>query len=224
MLRTTYGSIIIKKDTILYHTTDEEFSYRPNKPMLFTTIHPSEWEGINDYVVKIQLKRDVELLFMISEFKKNFIFSSLNNLSNNRNYLSKQSDKKLKCFVEKLREQNLDGWLSSIENKSQIEVTIINDSDIFEPVSFEPLHRNWRNGNNLNGKKNYKNWGNIYPISSRMIPVIFNLNMRYKPMINEYIQFGLKSKYPFEYALQIILENAIIKYHECSYEEIKWTC
>ncbi len=45
-----------------------------------------------------------------------------------------------------------------------------------------------------------------------MIPVIFNLNMRYKPMINEYIQFGLISKYPFEYALQIILENAIIKY------------
>ena len=130
----------------------------------------------------------------------------------------------MKCFVEKLKEQNLYGWLSSIENKSQIEVTIINDSDIFEPVSFEPLHRNWRNGNNLNGKKNYKNWGNIYPISSRMIPVIFNLNMRYKPMINEYIQFGLKSKYPFEYALQIILENAIIKYHEGSYEEIKWTC
>jgi hypothetical protein len=45
MLRTAYGSVIIKKDTILYHTTDEEFSYRPNKPMLFTIIHPSEWEG-----------------------------------------------------------------------------------------------------------------------------------------------------------------------------------
>ena len=118
MLRKTYGSVIIKKDTILYHTTDEEFSYRPNKPMLFTTIHPSEWEGINDYVVKIQLKRDVELLFMISGFKKIFIFSLLNNLS-------KQSDKKLKCFVEKLKEQNLDGWFSSIENKSQIEITII---------------------------------------------------------------------------------------------------
>ena len=217
MLRTTYGSVIIKKDTILYHTTDEEFSYRPNKQMLFMTIHPSEWEGINDYVVKIQLKRDVELLFMISGFRKIFIFSSLNNLS-------KKSDKKLKWFVEKLKEQNLDGWLSSIENKSQIEITIINDSDIFEPVSFEPLYRNWRNGNNLNGEKNYKNWGNIYPISSRMIPVIFNLNIRYKSMINEYIQFGLKSKYPFEYALQIILENAIIKYHEGSDEEIKWTC
>ena len=54
MLRTAYGSVIIKKDTILYHTTDEEFYYRPNKPMLFTTIHPSEWEGINYYVVKIQ--------------------------------------------------------------------------------------------------------------------------------------------------------------------------
>lgn len=65
----------------------------------------------------------------------------------------------MKWFVEKLKEQNLDGWFSSIENKSQIEITIINDSDIFEPVSFEPLYRNWRNGNNLNGEKNYKNWG-----------------------------------------------------------------
>jgi hypothetical protein len=87
MLRTTYGSVIIKKDTILYHTTDEEFSYRPNKPMLFTTIHPSEWEGINDYVVKIQLKRDVELLFMISGFKKIFIFSSLNFIFNLNNII-----------------------------------------------------------------------------------------------------------------------------------------
>ena len=27
----------LKKDTILYHTTDEEFTYRPNKQMLFLT-------------------------------------------------------------------------------------------------------------------------------------------------------------------------------------------
>jgi hypothetical protein len=28
-------------------------------------------------------------------------------------------------------------------------------------------------------------------------------------LIEEYIQYGLESKYPFEYALQVILENAI---------------
>jgi hypothetical protein len=32
-------------------------------------------------------------------------------------------------------------------------------------------------------------------------------------MIDEYIQFGLQSKYPFEYVFQVILENAIIHYH-----------
>jgi hypothetical protein len=187
----------LKKDTILYHTTDEEFTYRPNKQILFLTFHPSEWEETNDYVVRIRLKKDVELLYMISEFKKHFIFSS-NEFDN---------------FEKELRKLKLDGWLSSIDNKSQIEVAIMNDPEIFEKVSFENLKRDWRNGNNLNGKKSCKNWGKLYPISSRTLPVIFFLNIRYKKMIDEYIQFGLQSKYPFEYVFQVILENAIIHYH-----------
>ena len=36
MLKSTYGSLIIKKDTILYHLTDEEFTYKPEKKLLFT--------------------------------------------------------------------------------------------------------------------------------------------------------------------------------------------
>ncbi len=53
----------LKKNTILYHTTNEEFIYRPNKQMLFLTFHPSEWEETNDYVVRIRLKKDIELLY-----------------------------------------------------------------------------------------------------------------------------------------------------------------
>ena len=40
MLKSTYGSLIIKKDTILYHLTDEEFTYKPEKKLLFTIFHP----------------------------------------------------------------------------------------------------------------------------------------------------------------------------------------
>ena len=35
--------------------------------------------------------------------------------------------------------ENLDGWMSSIENKTTIEVSLINDSNIFEPIKTEKL-------------------------------------------------------------------------------------
>jgi hypothetical protein len=200
MLKSTYGSLIIKKDTILYHLTDEEFLYKPEKKLLYTILHPSEWIGYDsEYIVRIRLKRDIEVLFFISEFRKHYV-------------LSNQDEKKSAEFLEKLQKENLDGWLSSIENRSHVEVAIINDPTIFEVISFEPLRKNWRNGNCLGGISECKNWGTLYPISSRTIPIVLHLNEKYKRLIEEYIQYGLESKYPFEYAFQVILENAYKKY------------
>ena len=200
MLKSTYGSLIIKKDTILYHLTDEEFTYKPEKKLLFTIFHPSEWVGYDsEYIVRILLKRDIEVLFFISGFQKHYV-------------LSNQEEKKSPAFLQKLREENLDGWLASIENRSHVEVAIMNDPIIFEVISFEPLRKNWRNGNCLGGIPECKNWGTLYPISSRLLPVVFQLNEKYKLLIEEYIQYGLESKYPFEYVFQVILENAIIEF------------
>ena len=195
MLKSTYGSMIIGKDTILYHATDEEFTYKSEKKLLYTIFHPSEWVGYDsEYIVRIQLKRDIEVLFFISGFRKHYV-------------LSNQAEKKSTAFLK-----NLDGWLASIENRSHVEVAIMNDPTIFEVISFEPLRKNWRNGNCLGGIPECKNWGNLYPISSRTIPVVFQLNKKYKRLIEEYIQYGLESKYPFEYVFQVILENAIIEF------------
>ena len=195
MLKSTYGSMIIGKDTILYHATDEEFSYNPKKKLLYTIFHPSEWVGYDsEYIVRIQLKRDIEVLFFISGFRKHYV-------------LSNQAEKKSTAFLK-----NLDGWLASIENMSHVEVAILNDPAIFEAISFEPLRKNWRNGNCLGGIPECKNWGTLYPISSRTIPVVFQLNKKYRRFIEEYIQYGLESKYPFEYVFQVILENAIIEF------------
>jgi len=200
MLKSIYDSVIIKKDTILYHATDEEFTYKPEKKLLYTIFHPSEWVGYDsEYIVRILLKRDIEVLFFITGFRKHYI-------------LSNQAEKKSKEFLEKLEKENLDGWLASIENRSHVEVAILNDPAIFEAISFEPLRKNWRNGNCLGGIPECKNWGTIYPISSRTIPVVFQLNEKYRRLIEEYIQYGLKSRYPFEYALQVVFENAIIEY------------
>jgi hypothetical protein len=195
MLKSTYGSMIIRKDTILYHVTDENFVYKPEKKLLFTIFHPSEWIGYDsEYIVRIRLKRDIEVLFFISGFRKHYI-------------LSNQVEKKSTIFLEKIVKENLDGWLASIENRSHVEIAILNNPAIFEAISFEPLRKNWRNGNCLGGIPECKNWGTIYPISSRSLPVLLYLNEKYKQLIEEYIQYGLESKYPFEYALQVILEN-----------------
>jgi hypothetical protein len=200
MLKITHGSVIIGKDTILYHATDEEFSYNPKKKLLYTIFHPSEWVGYDsEYIVRIRLKRDIEVLFFISGFRKHYI-------------LSNQAEKKSAAFLEKIVKENLDGWLASIENRSHVEVAILNDPTIFEVISFEPLRKNWRNGHCLGKIPECKNWGTIYPISSRTIPIILQLNEKYMLLLEEYIQYGLESKYPFEYVFQIILENAHKKY------------
>jgi hypothetical protein len=225
MLKSYYGNVLLKKDTILYHTTDEEFSYKSDKPLLFLIFHPSEWENLHYNVVKIILKKDINLLFMISKFKKHFIFSSINDTflqknytlilgdNNNFNYMSKLSNNEKLNIIDKLEKENFNGWFSSIENKSHIEVALINNYNFYSIISCEKLTRNWRNGNNLNNVLNSKNWGNKYEISPLHLPVIFDVNIRYKKIIEEYIEYGLNSKYPYEYILQVIFKNAIINYH-----------
>ena len=153
----------------------------------------------SEYVARIQLKRDIEVLFFITGFRKHYI-------------LSNQEEKRSTEFLKKLAKQNLDGWLASIENRSHIEVAIVNDPNIFEAISFEHLRKNWRNGNFLGGIPECKNWGHLYPISSHSLPIVFHLNEKFKRLIEEYIQYGLESKYSFEYAFQVILENAHIQY------------
>jgi hypothetical protein len=149
--------------------------------------------------VRIQLKRDIEVLFFITGFRKHYV-------------LSNQEEKNSPAFLEKLQKENLDGWIASIENRSNVEVAIINDPNIFEVISFETLRKNWRNGNCLGGIPECKNWGILYPISSRSLPIVFQLNEKYRQLIEEYIRFGLNSKYLFEYVFQVILENAQIRY------------
>ena len=205
-----FGYVLLPKDTILYHTTDEEFIYRPEKPMLFCTFHPSEWENLNRYVVTLKLKKDLKVLFMISGFKKHYIYSSLDKI-NNYDYLSKQRNNKLINLCEKLKLANLDGWLSSIENKSYIEVALINNPNFYEHILFNVLYKNWRNGNNLNNILSLKNWGKKYEISTLQNPLTFYVPNNYRKMLEEYKKYGETSRFPKEYALQVILENAKIK-------------
>jgi hypothetical protein len=162
MMKKSYGEVIIKKGSILYHTSDEQFSLKEqnDKPMLFCTFHPSEWDVMNEYVTFIKLRKDISLLFMIEECKKAKIFSSLPLFSNHPNLnLSKKHKHQLLCYIRELKKENLDGWFTSIENKSSVEVSLINNPNLFKIVKTEKMIRNWRNGNEKKSKKRMKIWG-----------------------------------------------------------------
>ena len=166
MLKNIYGEMIIKKGSILYHTSDDLFEYKSDKikPMLFCTFHPSDYMGDNyTYVSFVKIKKDVSLLFMIESIGRTHIFSSLNKIINHPNKnLAKQNNNILKVLVKDLKQENFDGWFSSIENISSVEVAFINNEDIYEIIQTKKIKKNWNNGH-YNGNNNniiiLKNWG-----------------------------------------------------------------
>ena len=168
-MRRWYGEVILKKGSILYHTSDELFRNINNqiKPLLFCTLHPSEYgsNNIDTYVHFIKLKKDINLLFMIDSIKKNLIFSSLHLFTKNkRGNFSKMNNSKLLIFSEKLKNNNFDGWISSINNKTNIEITLLNNKNLYSLYKSEKLNENWINSNYINNKLISKNWGKNYPI------------------------------------------------------------
>ena len=227
MLKNVYGEVIIPKDSILYHTTDIEYNSNKKTPFLFCSFHPSEWWNLNEIVLRVQLKRDVRLLFMIKDFRKAHINSSLNELSNNGDYLSKLKNMRKYCFREYLLKEDFDGWFSSIENRTAIEVALLNKKNTYEIISKVSLLNNFSNLLNRNNRNNLlanKKWGDLYKISSIDYPLIFNINERYKEKIKEYINYCLNFGFINDFVFQVILENVIINYHKYNYEKISWEC
>ena len=225
MLKEVYGEVILKKDIIVYHTSDEGFNYKgeEEKPMLFCTFHPSEYGMIGDNVTTVKLKRDVSLFFMIEDIKKARIYSALSTLINDKNgNLAKRHKEELDFFTKQLKKENLDGWFSSIENKGTVEVSLINDKNLYEIVETELLMNNWNNGNINNNVIKIKNWWRKYNVYSIEYPVIFNINERYKPMLDKYIDFEKETQLINQYIFQKILKNAIIRYHKYNYKKIDW--
>lgn len=224
-LRKVFGEIILKKGCVLYHTSQEPFTYRANKPMLFCVFHPSEWEHINNYVTRIELRRDISLLFMIDSFKKTHVLSALNGLINKPGLnLAKMFDGNLAYYSIKLREERFDGWFSSIENKGSVEIALLDDPSVFSYQSSETLKRNWRNSNNLNNIITPKNWGKLYPICTLKQPAVMNIHERFRAPIESYMENNKNSDFPNDFIFQILLSNATISYHMSPVVFKHWMC
>jgi hypothetical protein len=223
-LRSSYGIIKLPKGTRLYHVSSSEHCTLPSqeyKPILFLTLHPSEWYVENAYVSTIELQSDIDILFMVQSIRQMRIFSSLNIfLGKNGSNLAKMNTENIRQWVPLLQKENLNGWFSSIENKTGVEFAIMNDPRILNIVECKPLRYNWTNSS-YNETLIPKNWGTTYPVSTIIKPVTIVLNSRFKEQIDAYI------KYVYEEdrggtAFSLLLENANIIYFDAPLEEIRW--
>lgn len=195
----------------------------PSKPLVFTTLHPSEWYMEDTYISVIELQRDVKLLFMINAIHRLRILSALNTFIEDNNLnLAKQNSTKIQKWLPRFQEAGLDGWFTSIENKSTIEFAIRTDPSVLKILECHPIRLNWKNSwytQDMNIIP--KNWGTAYPLSSLEKPVKFILNSRFKPMIEAY-QKQIAEEDPRGTAFSVLLENAEISYFDAPVEKVKW--
>lgn len=156
-METSYGSIILKKGIILYNLNDDkdidlyhlEFNMYFDKKLLFCVFHPSEANITNKYVHYIKLKKNLKLLFMIEGFngiKIQSFFKFFTDLEYNSiktfNFHNKNI---LENYIKKLKDENFDGWITSIDNTNNLEISIINDYNNFKIIKSSRLKIDWIN-------------------------------------------------------------------------------
>lgn len=205
-----YGIVKLERGSILYHTSDEKFNNISSniKPLLFCTFHPLDYGGnTSKYIHKIILKKNIFLFFMINTItNKPSTTSSLNEFINNiRGNMVKTNILNILYFIEKLKNKSFDGWFSSIENGSGIEVALMNNGEVYELYNSEKIKINW---NILFNNNNPIKWGNRYQICTLQKPATFILNIKFKKQlalsVKKYKNKKLLPQNPF----QVVLNNA----------------
>lgn len=221
-LRKTYGFVTLPKGTRLYHSSSSKICTLPNKPVLFMTLHPSEWYNEDSNISIIELQRDVELLFMVKLIRQQRIFSALNTLLGTpRSNLAKMNYNNIRRWLPYLQAEGLDGWFSSIENGSTVEFAIINTDENLKLISCDPIQFNWNNMRYIENTILPKTWGSTYPLSPLTIPIKFTLNSRFKPQIEAYIENVDGENYDGT-SFVIMLKNSEINYFDAEEKTIRW--
>jgi hypothetical protein len=172
---------------VLYHASDTPFRVRPEKPLLFTTVCPVDWEPQEgEYVTRIELLRSVVLFYMIGEFHNTRVRPVLDVLIGKPGYnLNKQNEFANHCYQGYLKRDGFDGWITSVEGKQPVEIALINDPTLWrahgESVEVGPdITGNY----NKNTETPNHRWRD-FPM--RVVDPVFRVNQHWRPEIEGYL-------------------------------------
>ncbi len=217
MLKEKYGIMKLKKGTILYHLTDDKFRYKHEfeKPFLNCVFHPSDFYCYEKYIIFVELKKDIEILFMVKDIKNLQISSALKDIFNTSYCLCK-----LNLYIHianNLKIEKLDGIFSPLNNNVTVQLSLLNDLNLFKINKFEKIQPNKKGL--INHLIYPKIWKYIYPICDG---IELQINDRYKNMIKDYIERNnndliKNDKKIYSFGLIMTNTNNIIKYHLYNY-------
>jgi hypothetical protein len=215
MLKNKYGIIKIKKGSILYYISDKKIRYvnENQRKFIYCLFHPYEECTSEKYISFIKIKKNIILLFMIKDIQsQSSIKSAFNDITGlEYSYYYKINCNLISDFTNKLKEENLDGWITSTTDRFRVEIAIINNVDYYEIIKTKKIKKDWTNRYYVNNIINSKNYGINYPICSINRPIKFRLNKIYKSMIEKWLN---DKRYLNETIFQVILRNGCIKYNK----------
>ena len=213
-----YGIMVLRKGTILYHTSDEDKLFNTNNTdikFLFCSFHPYDYGFNSKYVYIIELKKEIKLFFLIDRFnnnktpKFNSSFSKLLDFpKKNLSYLKlnkrKNNKKKFNKFTNVLEKQKFDGWFSSINDYGyNLEVALFNGKSLYNIIQRNDINININNTNY--NKTNFN-------ISTKNYPIKLIINNKYKNNIDNILNKFKNKNYEPSTIFEIIISNAEIFY------------
>ena len=217
-----YGIMILKKDSILYHTSNINLVgvNNINKYFLFCSFHPFDYEGNSNYINRIRLKKDIKLFFMVSHLKINKsnkrIHSSFSNFfdKEKKNLSTSINKNKIIKFKNKLKNIKLDGWFSSIEDKIGIEIALLNNKELYECINANNFNPNWNFVYGENNNNSYIDLGTKYKICTIEKPAILIINEKFRQNIEKVKKRFLEKNFLLTTVIEVVLQNAIILYFD----------
>lgn len=226
--RSVYGELRLGAGTILYHTSAQPFRTLPEKPLLFTTLSPGDYEPYDaKYITRIELLRPVSLFYMIGQFQGVRVLPRLDILIGKPGEnLNKRYDHDNRCYKSYLVRDGFDGWITSVEGKHAVEVALINDPSMWRPAgSSEIIDEEIELNMNRNMDAPNSRWA-AYPMV--VVEPKFRINRHWQPEIEAYMTVCEQRRYRGLCTLGRLFRQAVaagaLEYGDEPVGYVTWSC
>ena len=122
-------------------------------------------------------------------------------------------------LLQYIQQESFDGWLSTIRGGGTVEVCLLNDTSLYEPLETKHITRKyWRESYMMDKIHIPKDWGTMYPISAIENPAILTINSRYKENLELFVARFNANKFAFQTLLSTgrVHSLDLLNYSYCS--------